>query len=106
MMDRVPEADWKRFRPLRERTLDRFCEGVLDEVVAEVGSDGSSHERYLRVYDLVRKRDRELDQVFDSPSRSRMILGLMALRARGLVRPEELDGFSAETLRATDPERR
>lgn len=32
MRDQVVEADWKIFRELRARALERFCERVLSEI--------------------------------------------------------------------------
>ncbi|MBV9234461.1 MAG: hypothetical protein JOZ94_01385 [Xanthobacteraceae bacterium] len=47
-MHDIKESDWKTFKPLRQRALERFCGRVLDEV-ARIGSDQTknTHERYI-----------------------------------------------------------
>ena len=66
----IKESDWKAFKPLREQALDRFCGRVLEEV-ARIGSDQtkSRHERYIAIYQMTRERDKEIDQIFDTPRR-------------------------------------
>ena len=67
----IEESDWKVFRQLRPIALDRFCWRVLDEI-QQVSADTkrSTHERYLAVYDLIQRRDRELADAFNDPRRS------------------------------------
>ena len=62
----IEESDWKVFRQLRPIALDRFCWRVLDEI-QQVNADTkrSTHERYLAVYDLIQRRDRELADALD-----------------------------------------
>jgi hypothetical protein len=93
-----PEADWKRFRALRQVALDRFCTHVLQEL-GPVTEDParSSHERYLGAFQLLRERDRQLSAAFDDPRRSHMVEQLAAMHAYGLLEPGELDGFSSDT---------
>jgi hypothetical protein len=92
-----PEADWKRFRELRDVALDRFCTRVLQELgpLTEDASR-SSHERYLGAFELLRERDRQLSAAFDDPRRSHMVEQLAAMHAYGLLEPGELDGFSSD----------
>lgn len=96
----VPEIDWKVFRSLRERALERFAEHVLGELT-RICSDRSSsaHERYLRIHRLLAERDRSMATAFDHLSRSRMLqhLALAAMTALGLVEAEDLSNLSRET---------
>jgi len=98
-----PEADWKRFRELREVALDRFCTRVLHEV-GPVTEDASrtSHERYLGVFQLRKERDRQLSVAFDNPRRSHMIEQLAAIHAYGLLEAGELDRFSESAREAVN----
>jgi hypothetical protein len=94
----ISEPDWKLFSQLHPLALERFCEKVLAEVgqlASEAGQ--SAHERYLAVYRLLKRRDKELAQAFNDLRRSTALLQLAILRAQGLVSDEELARFSPET---------
>jgi hypothetical protein len=94
----VPEADWRIFRTLRERALERFAQQILDEL-ASVCSDRTrvAHERYLEIHRLLRERDRAMADAFDYLSRSRMLLHLAAMRSLGLLDAGDLEGMSEGT---------
>jgi hypothetical protein len=94
----VPEPDWKVFSELRKVALERFCARVLEEIEA-ASSDASRsyHERYLTIYQLLQKRDKELALAFNDPRRSGMMIQLVALHMRGLLQPEELARFTPQT---------
>src|SRR5438105_677068 len=94
----ITEADWKLFRQLQPVALDRFCQRVLSEV-GRIASDTSksSHERYLAVFNLLRRRDRELADAFDDPRRSTALRQLACLQSHGLLSDEEFARFSPET---------
>lgn len=62
-----------------------------------VAESGSAHERYLRLYDLIRTRDKELAAAFDDFRRSTAIMQLMLMRSHNLVTPDELARFSSGT---------
>jgi hypothetical protein len=94
----IPESDWRRFRELRVKLLERYCSRVLQEVAAaSQAPEGSAHERYLHVFGLVRERDRELADAFDAYRRSTAIMQLQIMRRMGLLTEEELGLFSEET---------
>ena len=94
----IPESDWKKFKPLRDKALARLCDLILSEI-AEINTDDalSSHERYLKIYSLVRDRDKELGQMFDGYSRSRALMQLAMIQSRNLLEPEEFECFSEST---------
>lgn len=93
-----PEPDWKTLRQLREVALERFCQRILTEI-DRIGSDSNAsfHERYLRVYQVLQRRDRELANAFDAPRRSRALMQLIAITSHRLLEPEELMRFSPQT---------
>ncbi|MBV8752586.1 MAG: hypothetical protein JO328_06985 [Hyphomicrobiales bacterium] len=103
MQDRINESDWRIFKPLREKALERFCERVLDEVVrirAETGK--TQHERYIEIYRMMKERDIELERVFDYLRRSTALMQLVGFRSLGLVTDEEYSRFSAPTRETVD----
>lgn len=102
------ESDWKQFTKLKKIALERFCESVLDEsrVLCD-REDLTAHERYLELYEIIQKRDRELARAFDGHSRSRADQQLRDMYSMGLVTDNELSQFSEVTrnlvlLRFTD----
>jgi hypothetical protein len=70
-----------------------FCERVLSEIAsASSASDQGAHDRYLKVFEIVRDKDNELGALFDNPRRS-SALGQLCMIASA----EELSRFSPET---------
>ena len=98
MNSQIPEADWRRFRDVHKSLLQRFCQNVLDEAVAAAqASAGSPHDRYLRVYRLIQKRDKEIGRIFNDFRRSTALLQLLNMRRSGLLTDEDLSVFSPPT---------
>jgi hypothetical protein len=96
--DSVPESDWKAFREIRELALQRFCERVLEELVALTQDRSrSTHERYLAVFRLIQERDEQLADAFNDPARSRMLLQLANICALGVLSSSELERLTRET---------
>lgn len=93
-----PESDWKKFRKLREVALERLCNRILKEILA-LAADTSSgpHQRYLEIYELICRRDREIGSAFNDPRRLRALQQLSAMHALGLLEAGELDAFTEET---------
>jgi len=94
----IPERDWRVFRELRELALERFCERALREITDLAASEGSSwHQRYVKVYALLERRDDDLARSFDDPRRSTAILQLAAIYSHALLTEAELTRFTPET---------
>lgn len=101
MAGQISEADWKLFRQLHAVALERFCERTLSDLgrlASEAGKD--AHERYLAVFELLRRRDKELAEAFDDMRRSTACRQLAVIRWRGLLTEEEFARFSPETRTA------
>jgi hypothetical protein len=97
-MRHILESDWKHFRAVREAALDRYCARVLEESAAIIASErGTNHERYIRLYRLLERRDRTLADTFDTPRRSRAHVQLARMQALGLVTDIEFARFSEDT---------
>lgn len=91
----MDEPDWKRFKPLRKLATERFCQGVLKEAAAITASnEGTAHERYRELYQLMDERDKEIVQLFDPHTRSRAAMQLISLCQMWLVTEDELTVFS------------
>lgn len=97
MQQQIPERDWKTWKPLFQIALDRFCERTLAGAAKYQSGEGTAHERYLKLYEYVKRRDRELAEVFDYFSRSKALLQIALAAKKKLITPEELKTFSQET---------
>jgi hypothetical protein len=95
----MPEADWKRLREFYKTGLERYCKRVLEEVKRlNAGTPLSYHQRYLDLYKLIEKRDKELGFIFnDNLRRSRAVELALTLKRENLMTDEEFDQFSPQT---------
>lgn len=93
-----PEADWKVLRSLKQTALDRYCERVMDECRQVIDDrNGSPHERYLRMFKLLQKRDDDLANAFNDLKRSQAVQRISWMRYLKLLTDEEWERFSPKT---------
>jgi hypothetical protein len=99
----IAEADWKMLRGVHPLALERFCERVLAEIEGVV-HDGaqSSHQRYLDIFKIVGRRDREMARIFNDPKRSNALVILLRIRSNGLLTEDEFATLSPETRNAIE----
>lgn len=91
----LDEADWKKLRALHKVGLERFCTRVLEEAASLIqNGEGSAHERYLALFNLIRDRNEDVAAAFDDMRRSRAVERLAWMIALGIPTQEELQEFS------------
>ena len=101
------EADWKLLRRLHPVALERFCERVLAEIAGIKNDDARNfHQRYLDIFEVIERRDREMACIFDDLKRSRALTMLAQMCSAGLLTDDELSGLSPETRSVIDLLRR
>lgn len=102
----MKESDWKIFKQIKEKAIERFCNLVLEEF-REVIDDRETHvhNRYLLLYKLVNNRNKHMALLFDGQSRSKASLQLLAIRNDNLADEELLSKLSDDFLEETDPKR-
>ena len=93
----IRESDWKIWKPLFDVALNRFCERTLASAAKYATGQESAHERYVKLYQYLKRKDKELGDVFDYFSRSRALLQIALAMRKKLITPEELGTFSQET---------
>jgi hypothetical protein len=94
----IKEADWKVLRRLHPLALERFCERVLAEIESVKHDDARSfHQRYLDIFEIVERRDREMARIFDNLKRSNALTMLAQMRSQGLLMEDEYFSLSPET---------
>jgi hypothetical protein len=93
----IPESDWKIWRRLREQALERFCQKAMNDFAKFKDGEGTAHERYLKLYQLVKRRDTKLGEIFDGSSRSNAFFQIaLALQAK-VITPSEVAQFTQDT---------
>jgi hypothetical protein len=93
-----PERDWKHLRALHLVAFDRYCSRILEESAAVIADSAASpHERYLRLYRLLRERDATMATAFDDLRRSTATRRLASIVALDLLTRDELNNFTTQT---------
>jgi len=93
-----PESDWRRFKETHARLLEMYCSRTLSDVAAlAAGTEGSAHERYLKLYKLIERRDDDIAKAFNDFRRSTALMQLVVMRNMRLLTDEELSQFSERT---------
>ena len=86
MPQQIKESDWRLLREVAPVALDRFCQRALDEVQQVLSKSKSNpHQRNLKIYRLMKKRDKELGYAFDDLRRSNALLKLSAIKSHDLL---------------------
>lgn len=103
MPAQVNEADWKVLRRVLPLAVERFCERVLGEIDQAARDRSRSHQaRYLEIFELIRRRDRDIARLFDDPRRSRALTMLTEMRSERLLTEEEFFSLSQQTRSAVE----
>ena len=103
MAREIKESDWKLFRRLHAIALERFCQRIIEEVGSATSScAGGYHDCYLKLFELMRNRDREMASAFNDPRRSNAFILLANIKELGLLTEDELMQFSPETRDAIE----
>ena len=56
----ISEADWKHFKQVKADALDKCCQQVLDDVRKGIDDpELSNHAKYLYLYKLMEKSDKQ-----------------------------------------------
>jgi hypothetical protein len=99
----IKEAGWKVLRRLHPLGLERFCERVLAEIESVKHDDTRGfHQRYLDIFEIVERRDREMARIFDNPKRSNALTMLAQMRSQGLLMEDECSSLTPETRSAIE----
>ena len=95
MTQSISESDWKLFRKLHPVAVERFCAQILNELVGISADEAKSfHQRYIAIFKIIERRDKELANAFDDLRRSTALRQIAVIYGRGLLTEDELNGFS------------
>jgi hypothetical protein len=93
----IPERDWKLLRQLKPVALERLCARILKEAANITAAPGPSHDRFLKLYDMIIQGNDEVAIAFDDHRRSTALPKIVQIHSRGLFTEEEFAQFSEET---------
>ena len=93
----MKESDWKKFKVLKTKCLERFCSDILEhsKSICEAQA-GDAHARYCEMFQYIRDRDKEIAYTFDGLSRSQAEIQLLKMYQLNLYELSALDGFDSD----------
>ena len=98
MSSDIPESDWRRFKEVHSKALERYCCRILEDVAAASREgEGTAYERYLKIFKLINQHNGQMANAFDDFRRSTAVMQLGIMRRMELLTDEELGQFSEET---------
>lgn len=97
-MKSIPERDWKRIRDLKDELLNVACEQIFQRV-EKLSADraGQQHKSYLELYNLIKKEDKAIADMFDGLSRNSAFFKIAALKHNGVLSDAQMELFTEET---------
>jgi hypothetical protein len=103
VMREIKESDWKILRQLHSQALERFCKQILLEI-ERINCDNAKtfHRKYLDIYGVLQRRDKEIAETFNGLRRSTALTQVASMKARGLLTEDEFLRFSQETRNVVD----
>lgn len=98
MLHGIKESDWKLLRQIYRVALERLCQRILKEIDA-VSADSTKtyHQRYLEIFAIIQRRNKDIGMAFDNMRRSTALTQLAIIYSEGLLTQEEFLRFSQET---------
>ena len=95
-MREIAEKDWKHFKTLHQLAVNRFSKETLSNISQIIASKEieTKHEKYLEIYQYIKKRDKLLGDCFNEYRRSTAKLSILQIYNLGLFKPEEFNLFS------------
>ena len=94
------EHDWRLLKSVHRVALERCCTRVLEECASILREKDSAHERYLRLYQLMKARDDSIAEAFNDLRRSTAVQRLAAMIVLEAVTDEEFSEFSLSAREA------
>ena len=99
-MSDIPEQDWKKIRSLKDKILNAVCADILDEINKEYMTKGNeNHKAYLKTWDIVNTKDKDIADMFNDLRRSNAILKLALWYKHGYLTDNEAKEFTEQTYK-------
>jgi hypothetical protein len=93
----VTESDWKKFSAMIPMLRERYLAEQNARVMRLLGDPKKNEtERFWDAMDVMQKESKTLRRCLDDHSRSKMALAMLNMRVAGMLKKEDLAGFSLE----------
>ncbi|MGB5614934.1 MAG: hypothetical protein WBM67_20035 [Sedimenticolaceae bacterium] len=97
-MSGIKEKDWRTIRALKNEKLNAVCADILNEIYQEISNkEEQNHKAYLKVWEIVNTRDKDVADMFNDLRRSNAVYKLALWYKNGYLTEKELNEFSEET---------
>lgn len=98
MMNEKPkESDWKQYRDMIEFLKERYFKEVNQRLVAILtDKDRTATDQFFNTFEEMKKEQRVLQDCLNRHSRSYMYLSMLLMLRHGMLKEEDLKGFSEE----------
>ena len=97
MNEKPKESDWKRYRDMVEFLRERYLKEKnqkLNEILTD--SERSATDQFWDTFEEIKKQKKILEDCLDRHSRSQMYLSMLLMLRHGMLKEEDLKGFSEE----------
>ena len=97
-MSGILEKDWKKIRAMKDEKLNAVCANILDEINQVIrNKEENNHKAYLKIWDIVNTRDKDVADMFNDLKRSNAVYKLALWYKNGYLTEKELNVFSDGT---------
>ena len=97
MTGKPKESDWKRYRDMVSDLRERYLKEKNQELAEMLtSSDKTPTERFWDTLERMKKEGKILQDCLDPHSRSNMFMSMMLMLRYGMLKEEDLEGFSEE----------
>ncbi len=97
------ESDWKRFRKIAPELRERYLEKKNKELLQILIDSGKTPtEQFWDTFEEMKKEKRILEECLDGHSRSNQFFFMVSMCNYGMMKEEDLDGFSEELKSSLD----
>lgn len=92
-----PERDWQYIRSVSDDLLAALCGRINKECLSILEKNSASeHDKYLALYQHVKKSDRIVADCFNDLKRSNLIMKLAVMQYHGVLKAEHIERLSPE----------
>jgi hypothetical protein len=97
-MNDIKESDWKLLRKKKDKILNDHCNKILMQIESLTRKrSGREHDIYLRLWEILKEKDKEISYMFDDLKRSNAIMKIFHMVKFEALPLDELEEFSEET---------
>ena len=91
------ESDWKQFRSMVEFLRERYLKETNQQLAQIItDTERTPTNQFWDTFEKMKKEKKILEECLDGHSRSRMHMSMLLMLRYGMLKEEDLKGFSEE----------